>query len=496
MGLFSTAKVYDVVIVGNGSVAQSLAYRLKKQEHKLKIALVGPRAREGSATMAAGAMINCWAELGHGQFENPALADRAQLTIDSMSLWDDLCEELSAESGEALKVDWGTYIINNALGSPHEWGTVDYIIKSLREREVEHSILSPYDIPWLKPDVRGQVTRVVRVPDGRIKTAPVLAAYEKALLKLGVEVIEGRAVSITLGTDGPNSRGDRGIKLESGKTLAAKNLVLANGTFAQKLIDGVPELRRAVPRLLWGGGSALDLSLPDWVKRWGGLDRTVMDIDHVVRTVDRGGACGLHLVPYGDGEYYCGASSGVWYDSEPKARVHALHVLLRGVAEEIHKGFFFSGVSIRGPGFRPVTIDSFPLLGESNLAGIWFANGTKRDGFTCSPFIANELAKAMLGRPHKLPARFTPARKLISYKTKEVAIQDFATGNIGGEYQHGLVLPPYATEGYKQANMDKARLIYERRGIEDFGIHPEVIHLYENDEFFAGVDHEREKVLG
>ena len=108
MGLFSTAKVYDVVIVGNGSVAQSLAYRLKKQEHKLKIALVGPRAREGSATLAAGAMINCWAELGHDQFENPALADRAQLTIDSMSLWDDLCEELSAESGEALKVDWGT----------------------------------------------------------------------------------------------------------------------------------------------------------------------------------------------------------------------------------------------------------------------------------------------------------------------------------------------------------------------------------------------------
>jgi glycine/D-amino acid oxidase-like deaminating enzyme len=492
MTLFSNSKLYDFVIVGNGSLGLSLAYRLKKRDSRLKIAVIGPNSREGSATLAAGAMINCWAELAYGQFDDPALADRANLTINAFSLWDEFCHELSEDSGEVLEVKWGTYIINNALGSPHEWRNVDYIIKVMKERGVQHRILAGCDIPWLKPEPRGEITRVVWVPDGRIQTAPVLTAYKKALCLFGVHIIDDKAVEIDINKGTLWRSGDRGVKLSDGTIVKGKNLVLANGSYAQKLIDGVPELRKAVPRLLWGAGSALEVSLPEWVKKYGGIDRTVMDIDHVVRTVDRGGACGLHVVPLGDGEYYCGASSGVWFSPEQKARIHALHVLMRGITEEIHKAFFFAGASIRGPGFRPVSIDTFPLLGESNIPGIWFANGTKRDGFTCSPFIANELSHAMLGKKHHLPPRFLPARKLISYKTRIQAIDDHVDATIGGEYQHGLVLPPYAVANYRQASIDKARRIYDQRNLGNFGIHPEVIHLYENDDFFAEINHERD----
>ncbi len=218
------------------------------------------------------------------------------------------------------------------------------------------------------------------------------------------------------------------------------------------------------------------------------------DIDKVVRTVDRGGACGVHLVPRGDGEYYCGASSGVWFDPEPKARVHAIHVLLRSLVEELHRGFFFSGFSIVGPGFRPTSVDIFPLLGASHLSGIWFANGTKRDGFTCAPLISREIARGILGGKVKLPERFRPSRPLISYKNRELAIADSATANFGGEAQHGLYLPPYAISNYMEAQAAIIRKIYDKRGITDFGIHPEVTHLYDNDEFFAAIDHKRESV--
>lgn len=489
--------VLDVLILGNGSLGLGLAYQLRRRDPGLKLAVVGPADRKGGATVTAGAMINVWAEIAAGQFENAALADRAEITIQSMALWDGFCAELSEFAEAPLQVQWGTYVINNALGSPHEMRTVDYMLEAMRKRGVEHRICDPSDVGWLKPEPRGQILRMVRVPDGRIDPRRVLAAYERYLASHDVPLYDAKAVRLEVSSTSAVRRllggqSDKMVGLSDGTELRARQVVLANGSFAQALVDQVPELRRETPRIVWGAGSALDVSLPAWIHKYGGIERSVLDIDAVVRTVDRGGACGLHVVPYGNGEYYVGASSGVWFDPEPKPRVHAVHVLLRGLVEEINYGFFFAMFDMRGPGFRPVAMDTFPLLGESHVPGIWFANGTKRDGFTCSPLITRELASAILGGPSALPPRFKPSRKLISYKNREQALDDSVHGDFGGEAQHGLVLPPYAVQGYREAKRAKAAKVYEKRRIEDFGIHPEVLHLYENDDFFPVIDHPRE----
>ena len=305
---------------------------------------------------------------------------------------------------------------------------------------------------------------------------------------MGVEQVDSTVEKLTV------SGAERSVTLADGTVLTGKNIVLANGSFAQALIDQVPEIRNATPRLLWGAGSGVDLSFPAWITRdGGGLERNILEMNEVVRTTDRGGACGVHIVPYGNGEYYLGASSGVWFEPEHKARLHAIEVLLRAACEEINYGFFFSNIELRGPGFRPTTVDTFPLLGQSHVPGIWFANGTKRDGFTCSPHIANELAAEILGqRPSRLPERFKPSRKVISYKTREAALNDGVAGNVGGEYQHGLRLPPYAVEPYYKQKRAQYEAIYDKRGFTEFGIHPEVLHIYDNDQFFAAVDIPRE----
>jgi glycine/D-amino acid oxidase-like deaminating enzyme len=493
----TSQNTYDFAIIGNGILGLSLAHELRKRDRNLRIVVIGPSARTGGATVTAGAMINVWAEMGIGQFDYPALAERAEITIRGMDLWEGLCTELSEFSERPLRVQWGTYLVNNALGSPHEMRAVDYILEAMRKRGVEHSVLGPDAVPWLKPEPRGQIVRVVKLPDGRIDPRHVLAAYERALRARDVALVDDTAVKLDPGAGGVRrllggGSSDKLVRLAGGAEIRAGQVVLANGSFAQALIDQVPELRRETPRLVWGAGSALDVSLPAWIHKYRGIEPNIFEMDAVVRTVDRGGACGLHVVPYGSGEYYVGASSGVWFDPEPRPRVHAVHVLLRGMVEEINYGFFYGMVAVRGPGFRPVSMDTFPLLGQSHLEGVWFANGTKRDGFTCSPYICGQLASQMLGGRSTLPERFRPSRKLISYKNREQALNDYVASDFGGEAQHGLVLPPYAVQSYREGKRAKAEKVYEKRRIADFGIHPELLHLYDNDEFFAAVDHGRE----
>ena len=479
---------FDVIVIGNGALGCSIAYRLKASDKTLKVAIIGPAARKGAATTTAGAMINVWAELAPGQFDDPVLADRAELTISGGCLWDDYCAELSESGSHPIDIKWGTYVINNSRGSPHERRAVDYMLDVMQKRQINHRLCDPSEIKWLKPEITGEATRIVWIPDGRIDSREVLKVYERAFRNMSVEQIDATVEELQA------TNNNRSVKLSDGTTLSAKHIVLANGSFAQSLIDQVLEIRNATPRLLWGAGSAVDLAFPPWIMRdRGGLERNVFDMDAVVRTVDRGGACGIHVVPYGEGKYYLGASSGVWFEPEPSARVHAVEVLLRSVVEEINYGFFYANMEVRGPGHRPTSVDTFPLLGQSHVPGIWFANGTKRDGFTCSPLIANELVAEMLGqRRSRLPERFRPSRKVISYKTKAAALDDAVSANVGGEYQHGLKLPPYAVEGYRAHKREQYEAIYRKRNLSEFGIHPEVLHIYENDQFFAAVDIPRE----
>ena len=121
-------------------------------------------------------------------------------------------------------------------------------------------------------------------------------------------------------------------------------------------------------------------------------------------------------------------------------------------------------------------------------------NGMKRDGFTSSPYLADQLSKAIRGEQHELPERFKPSRKLISYKRKDQAILATQQFYRGADSQHGNSVAPYLSDIYEDARFAPIEKVYESRDIEQFGIHPELIHLYQNDKFYQQIKHSRELV--
>ena len=174
------------------------------------------------------------------------------------------------------------------------------------------------------------------------------------------------------------------------------------------------------------------------VIRYGSMPTPLRELKCVVRTMDRGGACGFHLVPYSDDPFYFGASSGVWTEPEPQPRAHAVSWLLHGIETEFSNAFFTANVTLRAPGYRPVAADTSPLLGESKLTGIWFASERKRDGCTYASYLTREMAKAMAGGPGEQPEMFRPSRPLISYWNRDRATVPAVRATIGGEHMHGL----------------------------------------------------------
>jgi glycine/D-amino acid oxidase-like deaminating enzyme len=441
---------YDILIIGNGILGLGLAYALLSRDPTLSVGVLGPPARPGSASLAAGAMINAWAELGEGQFEDPALAERAGLTLSAPPLWDGLAAALSEFTPAPLRPHWGTYLTLNARSAPAERGHFDYILASLRRRDIPHALIPLDDFRWLRPVADAAVTRILSLPDGHIDARAVVEAYTLALGALGADFIAGSAASLDC------AGAARAVICADGTRIEARHLVLANGSFAQKLIAAIPALANAIPPLLFGAGVAFDLTLPEAAYR--GADR-------VIRTADRGGAFSVHLLPYGGGRYYFGASSQLALTPEFTLRPAAIAALRSALTEEFDPAFRQASISIRGPGFRPVAADGFPLLGETLLPGIWLLNGMRRDGFTASPYLTRIMADAILsGTSANLPSRFAPCRALISYKTRTAAIAEAA--------------------GDDAASRARVEALYEKRRIGDFGILPEMLSLYAADARF------------
>lgn len=465
----------DVAIIGNGSLGMSLARALKMHSSSLSIAVLGPPNWPGAASTTAGAMLNCWAEISPGTLEDPALDTRFRMVQSALSLWDQWAADLANETSRPIHVRWGTIVTNAAGGYEAEDRAFDYMSSALAASGKELIDATSRARTLLRPEAHLRPMRAMLVPDGFVDSRQVMAGLVGSLEASHVMQIHGRAQVVKASKSGGGK-----VEMDSGDTIRAGTIVIANGSFARELRFENCSLGSSVLPLFYGGGSALQLQLPSWTDP----PTELRDLDVVIRTMDRGGACGFHLVPLGCPDFYFGASSGVWESPEWTHRAHALSFLLNGVEREFHKAFFHAGVSLRGPGFRPVSLDGLPLIGETSAKGIWYLNGTKRDGFTSAPFITRELAKAILGQTSELPKIFAPERSPISYLERDRAIEAAVNAAIGGELMHGLKLPPYRLDEWESYTRNKVEQIYTKRGIEDFGIHPELLHFYEYDHFF------------
>lgn len=428
-------RAVDIAVVGNGVLGLSIALEVARRAPDLRVVVVGPDSREGGASAAAGAMLNCFGEVTQYTAKHPATRAKFAIARKALDEWPAWLEQLADEAGPdcqaALRASHsrGTFMLLSGKAGRIAAENFQAVHAALIDHGEPYDEVDPQEIEGLAPRPDARPMRALHLHrEGAVDARAVLTALEVAARGHGVETVADtvQALMHSAGTV-------HGVRLADGTTLSAGTVVLAAGSMSGSLADDILPLG-AVPPMLHGTGLALvtKRAVP------GG-------VPHVVRTPNRAATCGAHVLPLAEeGQQYIGANSYITRHPTGGPQLGVSQGLLHLVCDQIDHQLALSTVQRWLCGARPIPLDCFPLIGPCSARGLVLATGTYRDGFHCSPVIARHIADRLLQPGLADDPRFAwflPERAPIETLTVREAVAEAVRHEVETTIEYGLQLP-------------------------------------------------------
>ncbi len=468
----------DTVILGNGIVGMSIAFRLAREAAPGDtITIIGKHTRRGAATLAAPAMLNSFAEIEQGSLESAIDRYRFALSIEATAQWHDFENEIhdTAYGSRAWRDTYagygaGTYVINNAAADDIDDENFKAIVEALEQYREPYTMVDPQDVPNYMPEARHRAVRALRIDsEGWVNPRRLLSALERAFVRLGNVTLLDAAVSRI------EHAGARitATVLDDGRRVAGDQYVLASGATVSDLLRA-SGIDLAMPRVFYGVGVSLELKSPEFPH------------SACVRTPNRGLACGLYSAPYqpsddspGD-HIIVGASNFISTEPRSHGRVGSIEALLQGAIQQINTNFYKADLIGVNVGWRPVSQDTYPLMGRTSIDNLCIVSGTRREGIHLAPVISAKLATLIKGGA--VDAQFDcfkPERAIIKALTREQAIEKGVRHQISAAYQHGFAPPKSRLlEQLRSHLRGEIERLHDQVGAIDWGIPPEMHDMY------------------
>lgn len=444
-------KKFDLVIVGNGIIGYSIAFALVCIDPNINICIIGPKDRRGSATTSSGAMLGCFGEVTKATFKSKYGEDKFQLSILAKNLWPDWIDNIRSKGGR-VETNPGTIIILNAKSGKLDSENYDEILKALKKKKEKFEEVNPLDITGLNPVDDCRPLRALFIPgEDSINPLQLLSSFEEILRKKNNVTFIDEMVDDLL------------IEKTKIKSLKTKNFnvvgnkyIFAAGSASQYLIDKIPQISHSIPRLLSGVGYSILLKSPQQFL-----------IKNVIRTPNRAGACGLHVLPRNE-MLFLGASNNVAVSPGTIPKIGMTRFLLECLTDQIDKNMHTAEIHAINVGNRPITVDAFPLVGKTSVDNLWILSGTYRDGIHQSPILATKLARQiMLGESDALINKFTPQRLPIVTQSKKEMMEEIRLHYISGAFEHSMKLPKIGWDDmFEEMIKKRIESLYEELNVE------------------------------
>lgn len=420
----------DILIAGNGVLGLSVAYALALENPSLKICVIGSANRKGSATLAAGAMLNCFAEVHKLSFKSKYSINKFLIAREALKLWPSWVAQINMQvpAFEKIRINPGTFVILNSKAGKREDENYNAILQAAERYQEVYEEVEPGDIPGFKPIEDSRPLKAVYLPnEGSVNPHQLLIALEKAAsLLANVTFIDDMVTDVLIANNKVI-----GLKTAVNGILHASQVLLAAGAYTQKLIEKISVLKNRIPKIFSSVGTSLILKMKGH------------QFKHVVRTPVRTGACGVHIMPCHQkvDRLYLGASSSIRVTPRIKTKTRDLYFLIENSIEQFNHQLRDAEIVKYRVGNRPVTFDTLPLIGKTSIAGLWVLTGTYRDGLHDSPLLATSIAQEMLGGEPLVAHEFQPERFPIELMTKEETIEELVDQYISAGYEHAMRLP-------------------------------------------------------
>ncbi|MET0790506.1 MAG: glycine oxidase ThiO [Polyangiaceae bacterium] len=365
----------DVLIIGGGIMGTSAAWELA--QHGAQVVVLERSVPGAEASSAAAGILGAQAEAhAPGPMAELCFASRARYAKFAATLAKETKIDVGYRESGVLRVAFERTAVSK-LQREVAWQT--------KQRQTVERLSSKALIqlePALSPRLSGGVRFAA---DSRVDPKALLRALHIAALGRGVRFQSGafvRRVRLT---------GERatGVVLDDGSELAARNVVVAAGSWTS-LIDG---LGLPAGRVIPARGQIVELELP------------APPLSHVVF------GPGAYLVPRDDGRLLIGSTvEFVGYQREVTAG--AVRDLL-GHAIAIVPALERASLRATWSNFRPYTRDELPLLGRTKIPGLFLSTGHYRNGILLAPISAEIVRAAVLGQRAPLDlGAFSPERGL------------------------------------------------------------------------------------
>ena len=164
----------DIAILGNG-VSGQRRLSVAQRHPDLTICLIGPSGRLGSATAAAGAMLNLFGELEADTLSNPYSEKKFILGLTAARRWAAHVDWINGmvPSDYAVSIRPGTFIVNTARATELDELSFDSILAAARRFDEPFELVAANHIPGYRPAVPSRAIRAVYCPTrGRCRVRP------------------------------------------------------------------------------------------------------------------------------------------------------------------------------------------------------------------------------------------------------------------------------------------------------------------------------------
>ena len=362
---------YDVVVIGAGVIGHSIAFRLKRTDPALHIAVVGDPVHSLMASRAAAGMLAPFGECQR--------ADRFfQFCRQSLEKYSGFIQELSSVSETPVYMSMAGSLMPSVFYQDN-W---EERKRFLQEQNVPHAVWSPAVVKEKVPSLSGTCGEVMWVAEGQVNNREMHDALVAASKKLGIRQL---AQSVT-----GFQRDDSfiGSAVTDAGEVQGKKFILASGSWSSLL------------------GNILSVSLP--LKPIKGQMCRVQVEDRLLEYTVHGQM--TYIAPWRGGQGFVLGSTMEDRGFDPAVEDRVIQNLIRH-ASQVLPCLKDAPLIEAWTGLRPAAEDLMPVMGASaRYKNLYYSTGHYRNGILQTPHQADYMADVVLGNLQDEIAEFSPSR--------------------------------------------------------------------------------------